>query len=144
MMCVMADMVWRDRPPTFSKEISGDSNAQKWSLAGIEVYQVSDEWKPDEKIAPIFALRKARQILGPQKPVYYLVPPELVPFGEFALCKALHKTCVRVLPLTLMPSTRCLWQGAHFSNSSVSVLSRKPCESVETVKALGVINGEQM
>ena len=52
-------------------------------LRSAELYQVgntiwgqyeSEEWKHDEKIALMAALRKAGQIRGPKKPVYCLSP----------------------------------------------------------------------
>ena len=70
-------------PLSIGEQISGDSNAQQWSLAGMELYQVgnpiwheyeSEEWKQDEKVALMAALRKAGQVRGPEKPVYCLSP----------------------------------------------------------------------
>ena len=80
---VVADVVRTDTPLNIREQISGDSNAQLWSVAGMELYQVgntiwreyeSEEWKQDEKVALISALRKAGQIRGPEKPVYCLPP----------------------------------------------------------------------
>ena len=65
---VVADVVKTDTPLSIREQISGDSNAQQWSVAGMELYQVgntiwreyeSEEWKQDEKVALMAALRKA-------------------------------------------------------------------------------------
>ena len=75
---VVADVITTDTPLSIREQISGYSNAQQWSVAGMELYQVgntiwreyeSEEWKQDEKVAPMAALRKGGQIRGPEKPV---------------------------------------------------------------------------
>ena len=80
---VVADVVRTDTLLSIREQISGDSNAQQWSVAGMELYQVgntiwreyeSEEWKQDDKVALMAALRKAGQIRGPEKPVYCLSP----------------------------------------------------------------------
>ena len=51
---VVADVVRTNTPLSIREQISGDSNAQQWSVAGMELYQVgktiwheyeSEEWK---------------------------------------------------------------------------------------------------
>ena len=72
-----------DTPLSIREKVTGDSNAQQWFVAGMELYQVgntiwweyeSEEWKQDEKLALMAALRKAGQLRGPEKPVHCLSP----------------------------------------------------------------------
>ena len=76
---VVADVIKTDTPLSIREQINGDSNAQQRFVAGMELYQVgntiwreyeSEEWKQDEKVALMAAVRKAGEIRGPEKPVY--------------------------------------------------------------------------
>ena len=62
---VVADVVRTCTPLSIREQINGESNAQQWSIAGMELYQVgntiwreyeSEEWKQDEKVALMAAL----------------------------------------------------------------------------------------
>ena len=64
---MVANMVRIDTPLGIRERINGDSNALWWSVVGLALYQVGSaigrvyqrqEWKEDEKIALVFALRK--------------------------------------------------------------------------------------